>query len=198
MITEGMLRRVTPETLSRLLGEELELEPFVQREIPRELLERKLRARPDLPAEIRAHYERLLAGPPDGVKLEPALDLHKAWHGIHFLLTGQAAGGTPPLAYAVLGFPEQPIGDDLGDGPATYLEPARVRDVAAALAELSPDELRRRFDPAQMTALEIEPTAIWKRAGEDDFEWLMQFYAPLPDYYAEAAQRGDAMLIWRS
>lgn len=191
-----MLRRISSAALARVRQDVSALEPYVQRELPRELLERKLASGAKLPPEIRAHYERLLAGPPEGVVLEPALDLHKAWHGIHFLLTAEATGGAPPLAWAVLGASEQNLGEDLGYGPATYLSPAQVQEVSSALGALSLDELRRRYDPQKMTELGIYPSEIWRRA--DSFDWLLQFYEPLPAYYAEAAERESAMLIWLS
>jgi len=41
---------------------------------------------------------------------EDCMDVDKAWHGTHYLLTGDAWGGQPPLANVVLGGAE--IGDD--------------------------------------------------------------------------------------
>ena len=50
------------------------------------------------------------------------LDLDKAWHGIHFLLTGSAWEGEEPLCYLLAG--GQEVGDeDVGYGPARVLRP---------------------------------------------------------------------------
>jgi hypothetical protein len=44
-------------------------------------------------------------------------DLDKAWHGIHWLLTGTADSGSEPLCYLLAGGTQ--IGDiDVGYGPA--------------------------------------------------------------------------------
>jgi hypothetical protein len=192
---EGNVRSLGLADLERARADADYLEHFLRREIPRELVERKLASGKNLPAEVRAHYEALLQGAPEGVEVAPALDLHKAWHGIHFLLT---AGGAPALAFAVLPHPGQTFGSDQGRGPPGYLLPVQVKEIALALAALDVDELRRRYDPKKMAELEIYPSAIWLREDEDNFDWLMQFYQPLPAYYESAASAGSAMLVWIS
>ena len=49
------------------------------------------------------------------------VDLDKAWHCIHFMLTGSTYDVTQPLGGAVLG--GDGVGDDLGYGPARILDP---------------------------------------------------------------------------
>src|SRR5271165_1779219 len=73
------------------------------------------------------------------------LNIDKSWHGIHFLLTSSAWGGTPPLSNAVLGGTE--FGPDLGYGPARYLTPDQVKEVAAGLDRITGETLRGRFNP---------------------------------------------------
>src|SRR5512135_1798793 len=65
------------------------------------------------------------------------LDVDKAWNGIHFLLTGDAQHGTPPLGFIVGG---KPLGDiDVGYGPARGFDAAEVRAIADALRPLTRD-----------------------------------------------------------
>ena len=125
---------------------------------------------------------------PDG-----SFDVDKAWHGLHYLLTGAAEGGEPPLSLAILGGEE--IGDDLGMGPARFLTPAQVREVAAALAGLSESELRQRFDPQDMQSLGIYPEIIWVRDGDDALDYLIENFGPLVEFYTGAAARGEAVLL---
>jgi hypothetical protein len=75
------------------------------------------------------------------------LRIDKSWHGIHFLLTGSAWGGKPPLSNAVLGGKE--FGQDLGYGPARYLTPDQVKEVAAALDEITEATLRAQFSSSR-------------------------------------------------
>lgn len=122
---------------------------------------------------------------------KPVVDLDKAWHGIHYLLTGAAWSlGDGPAGEAILG--GEQIGGDQGYGPVRLLRPEAVGRVAAALRGVSIEELRSRFDPDAMTAAEIYPD-MWTR---DDFdEYLARYFTELRDFYAEAAANGQAALI---
>src|SRR3954470_8881166 len=73
-----------------------------------------------------------LAWPDTETDPSDALDIDKTWHVIHFLLTGEAWGGEPPLVDAVLGGTELPE-TDAGYGPFRYLTPAEVRATSQAL-----------------------------------------------------------------
>ena len=91
--------------------------------------------------------ESLLYPEDDEAENERHLDLDKAWHIIHFLLAGAAWGGTPPFASAVCGGTE--LGEvDVGYGPARYLTPVEVKQVADALSGIAAKELWSRFDAA--------------------------------------------------
>src|ERR1700722_3238791 len=70
-----------------------------------------------------------LAGYPDDAadagEAYADLDVDKAWHGLHFLLTGTAWEGAPPLDFIVKG--GRQIGDvDVGYGPARAFSSADV------------------------------------------------------------------------
>lgn len=93
------------------------------------------------------------------------LDVDKAWQGIHYLLTGTAWEGDPPLNFILHG---KGIGKvDVGYGPARTLTGDEVRRLAEALDALPPDELRQRFDPARMMELSVYPE-IWDRDPDED------------------------------
>ena len=65
------------------------------------------------------------------------LDVDKAWHGIHFLLTNSAEGGSFPLAFLIVG--GRNIGDeDMGYGPARGFAAREVAQIAAALSKVDP------------------------------------------------------------
>lgn len=119
------------------------------------------------------------------------MDVDKAWHGIHFLLTGEAWGGEAPWSLAIMGGKE--IGEDQGYGPARYLTPEQVITVSHALDSLPLDDFKSRFDPARMTGLTIYPD-IWEREGAEALEYVVSHYEGLIKYYRDAASRGDAIL----
>jgi hypothetical protein len=122
----------------------------------------------------------------------PLLDLDKAWHGIHYLLTGgEVWGGNGPLADAVLG--GQTIGPDVGYGPARLLLPEQVAAVARALAEVSPETLAVSFDPAAMDQAGVYPQ-IWDE-GQEALDYLLSYYQRLAAFYERAARQGNAVLL---
>jgi hypothetical protein len=116
------------------------------------------------------------------------LELGKTWHLLHFLLTGSADSAPPPLGNAILG--GTPIGADVGYGPARFLTPRQVAEVAEALAAIDPAELARRFDPAA-----IHRANIYSYGGIDKDDYLSSCGA-LVEYYADAARNGNGMLLY--
>src|SRR5262249_39923399 len=112
--------------------------------------------------ELMAHPDAIedYLYPNDGDDEPPNYaDVDKAWHAIHFMLTGVAEGGDGPFALAVLG--GTPVGEEVGYGPARFLNPGEVRSVAAALEQLGEGGFRARFDAEAMTRAKIYPDVIW-------------------------------------
>ena len=100
-------------------------------------------------------------------------DLEKSWHGIHYLLTGSAWEGDPPLDFLVNG--GRQVGKiDPDHGPVRAFRADQTRAIYESLSALSPYELRKRFNARDMTAKEIYPD-IWTGAAleEDSLRYLM-------------------------
>ncbi len=123
---------------------------------------------------------------------EKELDIDKAWHGIHYVLNKSAWEGELPLFNTIMG--GTPIGEDMGYGPIRFLTGVEVKEVAAALAELSEEELQRRFDPEEMNDLDIYPSLDWSEAEEP--EYIFSYLKEVRNYYLEAAGGGQAMLLY--
>lgn len=144
---------------------------------------------------LRKQIRALAQAKTSGTAPAPAndlLDLHKSWHGLHFLLTQSSWEGPEPYRSAILGGEE--VGDDLGYGPPRLVLPETVEDVARALSALSASQLMTRFDPATMDREEIYPGGFvedssWKRDLRRDYERLR-------DFYAETAAQGSAVISW--
>ncbi len=122
------------------------------------------------------------------------LFLEKAWHGLHYLLTGSAEPGKDLRSQVVMGGTE--IGDDpegfSGYGPARYFRAAEVRKISEELGKPEMErEVLARYDPALMSRLQIYPG--WQ-SGEEDREWLMDAFRRLRDFYAGAAAQGRAIV----
>jgi hypothetical protein len=128
------------------------------------------------------------------------LDIDKAWHGIHYLLTGTDWAGDPPLDFIVQGGRE--IGNiDVGYGPARALESSEVPSLSAALDALPPEALAERFDAEEMTRLKIYPDEIWARAedpedDDDPLGYLIANYTELREFVRWSAARGHGLIVY--
>jgi len=150
----------------------------------------------DNPTLVHAYLEQ--EEPAQGFGPFVELDVDKAWHGIHFLLTGTPWAGEAPWNFALAG--GSTIGDEeVGYGPVRGFTSRQVRDIASALESLSPEELSQRFDPKAMMEAEIYPE-IWDRPTEEDDTraYLTNYYGSLRDFIAGAAGSGEALLVYLS
>ena len=130
-----------------------------------------------------------------------ALDLDKAWHGLHYLLTGTAWEGAEPAGYLLVG--GQQVGDEqehdvFGYGPARILTAEQVAAFSAHVGTvLTAAAVQQRFNPAEMTQLGIYPE-VWDRADEveNNLEFLTEAAAELRAFLGRAAAQGQAAIIY--
>lgn len=198
----GYLRRVAPSDVPRLRDDPRLLSAFLFGEPPGVVEERVpgllgyflrlMRIKVEAVAPEQPTKEPLWPSPREG----EMIGLDKAWHGLHFLLTGTGDGGREPACFVLSG------GEDLGDDDddafqARLLDAEQVRWFAEHLASLSTEELTRRFDPDRMTKLRIYPDVIWQRPEEEDFPrgWLLGAFGDLREFIGSAAAGGDAVVV---
>jgi hypothetical protein len=120
----------------------------------------------------------------------PAISLEKMAPALHHLLTGESRPTGSPLSRAILG--GTAFRADVGDGPARYLWAEEVREISAALEQVTGEELRRRSSPE---ALEASWPSTRAGEAEEVFGELEGYFRLLVLYYRIAAARGNAMLI---
>ncbi len=144
----------------------------------RSLLDKLLGRQPEVPT-----LPALTFGDAEGV----SMDLDKAWHGIHYLLTGTDWGGNPPHDFILQGGSN--IGDvDVGYGPARAFRAAEAREIHNALAPLSRETLLARYQPERMKELDIYPN-IWDfdRKEDDAIGYCADYFAELQTFLQHAA-----------
>ncbi len=151
-----------------------------------------------------ATFERLRTSPnelqaflyPDNSDGEPehAAWVDKAWHGIHYLLAGDADFVDTPAGWAIMGGTE--LGKDKGWDQVRWLTPDNVRLVAAALPEVQ--VFSNRYAPEAMNRHAIYPEGIWVRDGDNARDYLIEHYETLLAFYRDAAVRGDGVFLWIS
>lgn len=121
-------------------------------------------------------------------------DLDKAWHGIHYLLTGSVWEGDEPLNFLIAG--GETIGEiDVGYGPARCIKSDHVRTINEILSRISIEDFKLRFEPDKMMANEIYPE-IWDRKDEDgNLDYLIEYYEGLKHFISNAARNKMGIII---
>ena len=132
---------------------------------------------------------------------EVFLDVDKAWHCLHFLLTGTADGGEPPLNFILGGGRE--VGDEeVGYGPARAFSAQEVAEIARALEPIDRSWLVAKFDAGQMDRLEIYPdVGQWSEVdpgSEDSFGYYFGGFESIKSLVRQGSSAGLGMLAWMS
>ena len=111
----------------------------------------------------------------------------KAWDGIHRCLTGgRLEWGDTPRHKCILGSRNLHGGDEY---IVNLLEPSEVADVAAAIASIDRDALRRCYDA-------IDPESYYYLVrSDDDFEYTWLNFLGLRDFFQKAATAGRAVVF---
>jgi hypothetical protein len=148
-----------------------------------------------------SEIERLLANPSEITRFLYGADadsrervvLNKAWHAIHFTLTGSRLGGAEPLNFLVS--EGTPVGEvDVGFGPARVLTSEQVSRIAAALAPIEPDEVARRVDLRKFDQEVIYP-GNWQRNGFG-VDYVLTSYREMRNLIERAAERGEGLVLY--
>ena len=120
--------------------------------------------------------------------VEDTVSLEKAWHGLHFLLTGSAWGGQGPLAFLL-------ADDDQAEEDAPrWFSPEETRQIHEALSGVSDAMLWSNFDADQMEAFDIYPL-IWDEPEEDLREEYLMYFNELKQIVAAAAESDRGLMI---
>jgi hypothetical protein len=135
------------------------------------------------PADVHSSQER---------GQTPSVHLEKAWHGLHFLLTGSAGESGVPLGFLLEG--GQEVGEDDGYGAPRLFQPAEVQQINTALAPISDEELWGRFDPELMEAESIYP-GIWDEDEEELRDEYLTYFRELKKVVAQAAEGEMGLLV---
>jgi hypothetical protein len=112
----------------------------------------------------------------------------KAWDAMHRCLSNGTLfydEGEYPLNRAVLGGKHLYDGDDY---LVSYVAPNEVKDVAAALASLTQEAFRVRYDA-------IDSDEYDGTHGDEDFKYTWEHFQDLRNLYKKAAAEGRAVVF---
>lgn len=121
------------------------------------------------------------------------LDVGQEWHGLHYVLTGTAAGFPAPQGFLVEGGDELE-GTDGGYGPGRIFSPREVDDIHSVLVDISAVEFESRFDPAQMNADQVYGFQ-WLEDSELMLKVYLESFMRLKQFVDEASRRGQCLVV---
>ena len=132
---------------------------------------------------------------------DPAtFSVDKAWDALSYLVNGypqdQLDRTGPPLSWVIFGHRTLDPDQDLGYGPARFLTPDEVKQVAEALSAVTRNDLEQNYDAGKMTAAQIYPGG-WEKA-EESMDWLYGHLVKLKAFYAGAAESDMAVITFLS
>lgn len=119
----------------------------------------------------------------------------KAWHAIHYTLTGEVWGMTKePASWLVLG--GEPVNDeDMGYGPARLIEKDIVKLIADALAAWDEAAFRESFSIEDMIADHVYPV-MDNESEEEFFQYVWANFAELKKWIQEVAEAEENVIVF--
>ena len=123
-----------------------------------------------------------------------SVDLDKAWHAIHFLLTGSNGPTAAIESNVILG--GKSLSTNPAYGPARLLSAPEVHQISTILERLPTQALAAKYDPRAMEVAKIYPEGMWAREVQEALQYLLHSYARVRSFYMAAAERGDAVLVF--
>lgn len=124
------------------------------------------------------------------------LDLDKSWDALNYLLTGHTLDtieeAEPPLSDIIFSGQILDEDQDLGYGPAQYLEPEQVKEIHSALTGISVSDIREKYDAGVMNEKNVYPAA-WKD-NEEDKNFILDSFEDLKAFYEDAAEEGQSVI----
>lgn len=168
----------------------------------RAAVEAKMRASLDAMPEMRQMQARIADARAQLAELAPlerALDLQKSWHILHYLFTGHIDGSDTPGDALMTG---DPIGEDIGYGPARLHDEDAIRAFGQFLGMLELTQLQARVNLSEMKRVGVYSMPI---ASGSDVKYEVElraevahYFPLLRDYVGAMAEKKKGLLIWVS
>ncbi|WP_346664929.1 YfbM family protein [uncultured Mailhella sp.] len=123
------------------------------------------------------------------------LDVDRAWHAIQFTLNGAASGGDPDNVFSRLVLSGNTLFDDDDEFAARLIAPGDVKELAAALEDLTWEDVRGRFSVSDMLDQNIYP--VTEEENEDEFfDYVWSYLSDMKDFFDDAAAEGQAVIFY--
>ena len=121
-------------------------------------------------------------------------DLDKAWHTIHFVLTGSTWEGDFPQGFLVSA--GTPVGEeDVGYGPARAFQSAEVCEIHAVLSQVSDDDFSKRFSVTALKEADVYPS-FGHASDEEERPYFLEYFQILKAFVARASAQKKGLLVY--
>jgi hypothetical protein len=124
------------------------------------------------------------------------IDLDKAWHIVHFLLTG-TADKVPTPAGALLNDGNPITREEICLGRPWALSPQEAAQFAAAVAAVGPEEIQQRFDLSAMKSANVYLTKGISD-GNSLRGYALHHLAALREFLGKASDEGQGVILFMS
>lgn len=122
------------------------------------------------------------------------LDIDKTWQMLQFTLNGNLVEGEPPLGYVVPLAGEQYVGN-YSDMYLFLLSNEQVLEAYMALEQLTPEELKERYNLDQMIAEGVYPVMEdWD--AEETFQEIVQTVDDIQALFQATAASGNGIIFY--
>jgi len=133
----------------------------------------------------------------DNVSLNNLLDIDKSWEGIFYLLTGHGIAelddAKPPLSWALFSLQLIDEEQDMGYGPAHYIDADQVKQLNKELDNITEEELKQRYNGKQMDEAGIYPE-VWAEA--ESLDYVLDYFGQLKEFYKQAEKESMAVITF--
>lgn len=120
-------------------------------------------------------------------------DMDKAWHLLHFVLSGNMEGGDGPENFIMTG--GQEIGEDLGYGPTRFFKAKATEEIGKFIAQLSKQTIHHRLEKQQLKGQDIYPIND-NELSEEDREWILEEFADLKDFFQQTIKSHKGFYVY--
>ena len=120
------------------------------------------------------------------------VDFDKGSHALHHVFTGSSEPTDSPLNLFGVG---EPVGEDGGYGPALLWPAQYTHEFRDALAQLTEDDLRKRFDLTKLVEDEVYLAKTFAEEGADfAWEYVSQSISALREFIERCVVSGRTVL----
>jgi Domain of unknown function (DUF1877) len=130
----------------------------------------------------------------DAVDGGDVIDFDKAWHALHFMLTG-SAGGTDSVLSLLINEYEKIGGDGEWDEGFSIIPADRIAAFQAEFSLLPDEELCGRYDPQAMENEQVYMADYFVEEGAEGVEYVMQWMPNFRQFLKRCVESGSSAFL---